>query len=407
VNELLARLPAHQSSRIAEMVARDPGIVDLTMGLPAYGPPDIVRAELALTLAGQGAAAARHDRYAPVRGAPALLAAIAGLYGRQGVHVDPDAEVVVTHGAAGAMFLAVLTGSDAGDEILLPDPCYMLYEPVVGVLGRVPVRVPTYPADGFALDPERVEAAVTSRTRMLIINSPANPTGVVCPADLLSRFADLARRRGLRIVYDEVLENFSYAHRHAHLHALAPDVGITVNSLSKRFGMAGWRIGWLIAAPGFAAEAAKAHTFGNLAVNHVVQLACASALADPDLDARVGRQVRQVRHQGEAFVAGLAEIPGIDVRFPDGGFYAFADVRDLAGRLPGGAAGADRPAGDLVAEALLERARVAVVAGSAFGTTSRDHVRLSFPGRPERLDEALGRIAALAAGTSNQIPRRA
>src|SRR5438046_1319267 len=142
MNRALLSTGGHQSTRISELAARMAGTIDLTVGVPSYGPPDVVRRALREALDYAGDDARDHDRYAPVRGDPALREAIADLYARTSdLAVEPESEVLVTQGAAGGVWLAVLTATDIGDEVLLPDPCYMLYEPIAKILGRVPVRV--------------------------------------------------------------------------------------------------------------------------------------------------------------------------------------------------------------------------------------------------------------------------
>jgi aspartate/methionine/tyrosine aminotransferase len=403
VNQSLTATPVHQSTRISEYAARNPGTIDLTVGLPSYGPPAIIRAALREALDRGGDEATAHDRYAPVRGVAALREAIADLYARTSrMSIDPSSEIVVTHGAAGGLWLAVLTATDPADEVLLLDPCYMLYEPIVTVLGRVAVRVPTAGDNGFSPDPDTVRSRVSPRTRLMVLNSPANPTGTVLEAPLLVELAV-----GARIAYDEVLDAFSYAAPHSRLHMLAPDVSITINSLSKRFGMAGWRIGWMIADPAFIAEAAKAQTFNTLSVSHIVQQASAVGLADRSTDAEVAGHAETIRRQGERFLADLESVPLIEPPRVAGGFYAFVNVGRLARHLdPLWDPGSGAPAGQIVADALLATVQVAVVPGPAFGAYGRDYIRISFPGPVDRLDEAVRRLR-IAAGQGTQAQERA
>jgi aspartate/methionine/tyrosine aminotransferase len=400
MNRSLLATPAHQSTRISEYAARNPGTIDLTVGLPAYGPPAAIYTAMREALDRNGQIARDHDRYAPVRGVPALREAIADLYMRtSGMKVDPESEILITHGAAGGLWLATLTATDQGDEVLLPDPCYMLYEPIVTVLGRVPVRVPTASADGFRIDPDTVRSRITSRSRLMMLNTPANPTGAVLGPRVLTELADLADRYGMRIIYDEVLDAFSYEAPHVRLNTLAPEISISVNSLSKRFGMSGWRIGWLVAEPSFITEAAKAQTFNTLSVSNITQRACAVGLADRSTDAEVAQHVKSVEMQGRRLAAGLAAVPFIEPTPFAGGFYLFVKVRAYAARLnPQWTQVSGQSAGNFVADHLLTAAKVAVVPGGSFGPSGNDYIRLSFPGPADGFDEAVHRIEAAVTG---------
>ncbi|MCS7477820.1 pyridoxal phosphate-dependent aminotransferase [Umezawaea endophytica] len=394
MNRLLSGLAPHASKRISEYAQRNPGVVDLTVGLPSFGPPRSFGAALARLSSGSRELARHEDRYAHSRGAVELRTAVAEVYAaEQGVDLDPETQVLVTNGAAGALWTAVLAVTEPGDEVLIADPAYMIYPPMVELLGRRVVRVPTSPSDGFALHVEDVRSRLTPRSRVLLVNSPGNPTGAAIGADGLADLCAFAAENGLRVVHDEVLDRF--LHRGAHRSIAAVDhhgVGIAVNSLSKRFGMAGWRVGWMVGSPPVIAEAVKAHTFFLLAVSHAVQLAAATALTDPESDREVSRHADEIRARGTAFLAELGRVPGLEgARMPDGGFYAFVDVREFA-RLHGIPVDAGQDAGDAVAEHLLRERGVAVVPGSAFGGAGEGFVRMSFACGEDRLGRAVERL---------------
>jgi len=396
VNQMLCELVPHSSKRISDYVAAYPDIIDLSVGAPSFGPPRSFRQALVALTRQTSETAARHDQYAHSRGTPELRAAVAQLYTReQGCVIDPDTQVLITNGAAGALWASVLAVTEPGDEVLLPDPGYMIYPPVVQLLGRRVVRVPTEPASGFRLDVEQVERHLSKRCRLLVVNSPANPTGATCDAEQLRQLCELAAAERVHVIHDEVLDRFSY--RTAHRSAVAVDphgMGIAVNSLSKRFGMTGWRVGWLVADEHVVTQAAKAHAFFALAVGHAVQLAAAAALTDDLADADVTRHALELRHRGTRFLDRLRQVPGLVVPdLPDGGFYAFVDVRPFA-HLRALSTGFAASVSEAVAEHLLHERRVAVVPGIAFGAGGEGFVRMSFAGSDERLERAVEQIAA-------------
>lgn len=350
MNDVLHALAPHASKQISEYAALHPEIIDLTVGVPSFGPPPTFRKALADLQGHNGDDPAPVDLYAPGRGHLGLRSEIARLYGRSyGCAVDPAQEVLVTNGAAGALSTAILTATNAGDEVLLADPCYMLYAPLVQLLGRQVKRIATSAENGFLLEDDAVKNSAGPRTRVLLVNSPANPTGTVHNRSRMEALCRLCAERGLRLLHDEVLDSFTGETLHFPAFALnaGRNTAICVNSLSKRFGMTGWRLGWLIAEPDFVEQASKCHTFLNLAVGHAVQQAAASALADPAADEEVSRHARAIRDRGRAFLASLREVPGLQVPgIPDGGFYAFVNVQQLAqrkGLAIGGRALARRP----------------------------------------------------------------
>ncbi|MEV5019766.1 pyridoxal phosphate-dependent aminotransferase [Streptomyces sp. NPDC053780] len=393
MNGALSALAPHSSKRISEYAQRHPETIDLTVGLPSFGPPRSFGERLAVLSGSPGENARPEDHYAHSRGTIELRTAIAQVYrSEQGIDLDPDTQLLVTNGAAGALWTAVLTVTDPGDEVLLADPAYMIYPPMIELLGRRVVRVPTSAADGFTLHVPDLRKHLTKRSRIVLVNSPGNPTGRVTGRSELADLCTFAADHGLYVIHDEVLDRFAYGIEHRSVAALDHHGhGITVNSLSKRFGMSGWRIGWMTGSPAVITEAAKAHTFFMLAVSHAVQLAAAAALRDPEADGELTVHAAETRRHGERFLADVAQLPGLArTVFPDGGFYAFVDVGEFA-RLRG--IHVEDSTGSAVAEYLLHECGVAVVPGSAFGRAGERFVRMSFAGDPGQLDRALERLA--------------
>lgn len=390
--DLLACRP-HPSKQISDAIAADPQALNLTVGEPGYGPPARFLDRVAELTRERGEdPAPAYNRYAHSRGLPKLRAAIAGYYRRRyGLEVDPEAELLVTNGGAEALWLTVFTLTNPGDEVVIPDPCYMLFEPIALSLGRHPVRIRTRAENAFRLDPRDLEAQLTPRTRLVMLNSPENPTGTVYDRATLERILELARERGFHVMHDEVFDSIIFRGEHvpARLLDAKNERVVMVNSFSKRFGMTGWRLGWLLAPPDVVAEAAKAHTFQSLATGTLVQEAAAEALADPESDAEVRGHCEALQAKGARFLQSLETIEGfaLPVGPPAGGFYAFVDVTGFGRRI-----GATNGVSDAVVRYLLQHAKVGVVPGNGFGAGGEGYIRISYAAPEAQLEQALERL---------------
>ncbi|WP_144122618.1 pyridoxal phosphate-dependent aminotransferase [Catellatospora sichuanensis] len=393
MNPLLSRIAAPPAvTALADYRGGLP-LLDLTVGTPWFGPPRAFRDAMAALVLGDEGTLHHHDTYAPHRGTPQLRGAVAAFYeAGYGLRLDPDRQILITHGATGAIWTAVLAATGIGDEVLLPDPCYTLYEPIITVLGRTPVRVPGDPADGLLLDADRVARAISPRTSLLVLNSPVNPTGAMYGPARLKAIAAVLEAAGAALVHDEVLDCFARARPHVPAAAVAGSRVLMANSLSKRLGITGWRVGWLAGDPDLIDAAARIHPLTTIAVNHPAQLAGAAALSAPEHGAFVDAHSRAIAAGGQEFLDALARIPGFpgDLTLPDGGVYAFVDVTAVGVTLAGGGDSPDAA----VARHLRDRCGVAVLPGSAFGPAGAGFVRISLGAPPERLAEAARRLAA-------------
>jgi aspartate/methionine/tyrosine aminotransferase len=398
MSRVLRTLEPHASRRLSEAVAGDPDAIDLTVGYPWFGPPAELRERLREVLAeAEPGARLACDLYAPGRGTEELREAIARLYGEEG-EVDPEREVLVTNGAAGALAAALLAMTEPGDEVLLPDPCYTLYEPLVRCLGRDARRVATSEGTGFALSPEALTESAGPRSRAVIVNSPGNPTGSLHTESRLRSLAEAAASAGLVVLSDEVMDCFAGT-AHVSLRSIAREDSVVVNSLSKRFGMTGWRVGWLVAVPDVVEQATKAQTFTTLAVSHPVQVAAAAALGADGGAIELTAHANAIRANGRWLAEALAApgMPALRTTSSGAGFYHWLDVSEADREWALGGAGT---AGERVAQHLLERQRVAVVPGIAFGPAGADFVRVSFAGPRSALKAAVDRISSAAPARS-------
>ena len=369
--------------RVKELRSQGVDIVNFSAGEPDFPTPDHVKE------AAKRAIDANFTRYTPVAGIPELRRAIAAKLAREnGLSYEPS-EIVVSNGGKQALYNAIMALCDPGDEVMILAPYWVSYPEQVRLAGGEPVFVPTDAGRGFHLDPDALARRVTARTRVIVLNSPNNPTGAVLGADELEAVADLARRHDLWVVSDEIYEHLIYdGRRHVSIASLPgmKERTVLINGLSKAYAMTGWRVGYA-AAPRPVAEAMAAlQGHGSSGISSISQAAAVAALEGPSgfIQEMVAEYDRRRRH----IVRRLNALPGVRCSEPEGAFYVFAEVNELLSR-----AAAVRP--DLrtdvdLAGWLLEAARVAVVPGSGFGWPGA--IRLSYATSLEQIDEGLDRM---------------
>ena len=346
-------------------------IVHLEYGEPDFEAPPVVRDALERALKDGRA------RYTHSLGIVELREAIAEHYARAyGVSVSPD-QVLVTPGTSPAMLLVFGHLLDAGDEVVLSNPYYACYPNFIRYADGVPVEVDVTEADRFQYRPEAIGQRLSDRTKAIVVNSPANPTGSVLAPDRMAAIAGLARERGVVVVSDEIYHGLTEGGRD-HTILEFTDQAFVLNGFSKAFAMTGWRLGWVIA-PREHVRALQT-VYGNffISTNEFVQWAGVAALREAvDVTARFRRIFAERRR---AMVDGLRGI-GLGVGFePEGAFYVLANAR--------------RFTGDSVAFAyeILERAHVAVTPGAAFGSNAEGYLRFSYASSVERIREGLRRL---------------
>lgn len=320
--------------------------------------------------------------YTPNAGIPELRGAIAEKLARDnGLGVDPDRGVVVTVGAKESVFMCLYGLLDPGDEILVPTPIWPDYLETTKVVGGVPVEVPLRAERGYQLDAGALEAAITPRTKALVVHSPHNPTGAVCDEATLRAVADLAVRRDLLVISDEIYEKLIYDGA-AHVSiATLPGMferTVTINGFSKAYSMTGWRLGYAAGPPSLIAPLLKVHQCTTTCANSFAQWGGVAAYRGDQ--ACVADMVREFDRRRRLVVESLRRM-GVPVVEPRGAFYAFPDVRRL------GLADAD------LAAHLLREAHVATVPGSAFGQSGTGHLRISYATGYDVLAAAMDRMA--------------
>jgi aspartate aminotransferase len=348
-------------------------VVHLEIGEPDFGTPAAVK-EAATRALADGATG-----YGPPAGHPAFReAAAAHLTATRGIAIDPDA-VLVAPGAKPFLFFGVLATCQPGDEVVIPDPGFPIYASAVRWAGATPVMVPLRAAR-FDLDLDALRAALTPRTRLVILNSPHNPTGGTLPPDAVAELATILGETRAWVLSDEVYRSFLYEGRHA---SIAAESGllertILVDSLSKTYAMTGWRCGYAAVPAPLREPLTRFFVNSFSCVAPFVQLAGVEALASGQ--SFVDDMVEEFRVRRALIVDGLEALPGVTCQAPPGAFYAFPDVT-----------GTGRSETQL-ADDLLERAGVALLPGTSFGPGGRGHLRVSFAASQATLREALDRI---------------
>jgi aspartate/methionine/tyrosine aminotransferase len=361
-------------ARARALEAQGRSIIHLEIGEPDFDtPPHIVEAAIEALRGGD-------THYTPAAGLPELRAAIAEEVSRtRGIPVEPD-RVVVTPGGKPIMFFTILALAEEGAEVIYPDPGFPIYESVIRFAGATPVPLPLREELGFAFDPDELRRLVTKRTRLVIVNSPHNPTGAVIGREVLEELARLAQEYGFIVLSDEIYRRIVYdveAPSIASLPGMAERT-VILDGFSKTYAMTGWRLGYGVAPRWLAEHLVRLAVNCHSCVPGFTQRAGLAALRGPQ-DA-VDRMVAEFRRRRDAVVAGLNSLPGVRCAVPAGAFYVFPNVTETG-----------RSASELARE-LLEQAGVAVLAGTAFGRYGEGYLRLSFANSLENLLEAIERM---------------
>lgn len=376
------------TAKAKKMKADGISVIGFGAGEPDFGTPDFI------VEAAKKALDENFTKYTPSSGMPALRQAIADKLRREnGLFYEPS-QIIVSNGAKHSLFNAMAATVDPGDEVIIPSPYWLTYPELVRLCDGVPVFVRTEEELGFKLSPAALEAAITPKTKWLILNSPSNPTGAVYSREELSALAEVCIRRDIGVISDEIYEKLVYAGAEHVSIASLPGMAertVVVNGLSKSCAMTGWRIGYL-AAPKKIAKAVdglQSHATSN--ANSIAQAASVAAITNPEEDRFLHRMVEAYDARRKFMFQAVSAIPGLSCHEPKGAFYLFVNVSGILGKTCRGKVLKD--AVD-VADQMLESG-VAVVPGNAFGAP--DHIRLSYALSMEDIREGMKRIAAFAA----------
>jgi len=360
-------------ARALEAKGRD--VVHLEIGEPDFDTPRHI-IEAAKVALDQG-----YTHYGPSAGLPELRAAIAqDVAQRRGITARAE-QVVVTPGAKPIMFYVLLALAQPGDEVIYPNPGFPIYESVIRFVGARPVPIPLREERRFSLDVDELRDLITERTRLIIINSPQNPTGGVLPPEDLQAIAELAVQHGIPVLTDEIYSRMLYE---GEFHSITAydgmqELAIILDGFSKTYAMTGWRLGYGVMPEALATHVTRLMTNSNSCTTSFTQRAALAALQGPQ-DA-VESMMAEFRRRRDVFVEGLNTIPGLRCAMPQGAFYAFPNVAAVC-----------RSSQEL-ADSLLQEGGVASLAGKDFGVYGEGYLRFSYANSLDNLRKALERIA--------------
>jgi len=353
------------------------GVVNLGIGQPDFDTPQHIRdaAKLALD---DG-----YTRYPPAKGFFDLRQAIAEkLRKKNNIHSDPDTDIFVAVGAMQVIFNTMLHLIEPGEEVMVIDPGYDYYSQI-GLFGGLPVRIPAREENGFKVDPVDVKKAVTPKTKMMIINTPANPTGALLDEGILKALAEISQHHGVLVLADEPYEDIVFdGNQHRSIAAIdgMQELTISAFTLSKTYAMTGWRVGYAVAPKSVIDEMEKLMEHMVSGVTAMAQRAALAAITGPQTC--VQEMLEAYERRRRIVYEGLNAIEGISCLMPQSTFYAFPNIKNLG------------MSSWELAKFLVKEHKVAVVPGSIFGRNGEGYLRLSFAASSERLTEGLSRLKA-------------
>jgi aspartate/methionine/tyrosine aminotransferase len=351
-------------------------VVHLEIGEPDFATPDNI-VESAISAMQDG-----YTHYTPASGIYEAREAVAQFVSRMlKAEVDPN-EVVLVPGSKNVLLFTLLACVEPGDEVILPDPGYPAYSSQVNFIGAVPRTVTLREKTGFRMDLDELASLVTPKTRMLIINTPQNPTGGVLTADDVKFVCELAQKHDLLVVSDEIYSQLVYGFHHVSplSHPGMRERTVLMDGLSKSYAMTGWRLGYAVAPRALAQKLDQLMINTSSCAAAFTQMAAIEALSSPESEHAVARMVKVFEHRRDLVVDGINSIPGMRCAKPQGAFYAFPNIE--------GTGFGERE----LADRLLTEAGVAVLPGTAFGEAGKGFVRIAYTQSEDELKLGLDRI---------------
>lgn len=373
-------MPPSGIRKFFDLVNEMEGAISLGVGEPDFVTPWHIREACIYSLE------SGMTSYTSNKGMPELRDRISEQMKREaGLEYDPAEEILITTGVSEAVDLAFRATLNFGDEVIVPEPCYVAYVPDIVLAGGVPVTVTTRPSDQFKVRPEDISRALTSRSRALILSYPNNPTGAIMSREDLEELADVVVENDLLVVSDEVYGKLTYSGRHVSFAQLEgmQDRTIVLNGLSKSHAMTGWRVGFALGNSALVSAMTKVHQYTMLCAPVMAQVAALEALQKGEDGMLAMKHEYDLRRR--LFVSGLNRI-GLDCFEPQGAFYAFPSVKETG------------LTSEAFAEQLLKDQKVAVVPGNVFGAGGEGFLRCSYATSREELIEALDRMETFLKG---------
>ncbi len=375
ISERYFHLPSSNFAKIMKMAAEGKDIISLGPGEPDFITPEHIR-ESAMKAIDKG-----YTHYSPPGGRTETKQAIAKKLKKDNkINVSPD-EIVVTCGSQEALFLATLSLLDPGEKMIVPDPGFLAFISMVETVTGVPVSIPLIEENGFEFDPDELEKLIDRRTKVILINSPSNPTGRILKKKNLERLADIAIQHDLVIFSDEAYEKLTYDNKKhisiASLNGMKERV-LTFQSFSKTYAMAGFRVGYVAGPKDLIQVMTRLHIYTTVSAPTVSQIAAVEALTSDQ--SCVQEMRREYDRRRKLITKRLEEIPRISCLRPEGAFYAFPNITKL------GMSSVE------VSNFFLKKAKVLVVPGSEFGKYGEGYVRMSYATAYDKIEEAMDRI---------------
>lgn len=374
IADRIERVPASGIRRFFDIAAQMQDVISLGIGEPDFVTPSVIRQ------AGIRSIEAGQTAYTSNSGLLELRIAIAEhLATRYGVHYDPESEILITVGVSEALQNTMLATINPGDEVLIPEPCFVAYPACVTFADGHPVMIPTHVEHAFQVQSEAVAAAITARTRALLIGYPNNPTGAVMPRARLQELANLAERHDLVVFSDEIYDRLVYGVAHTCFAALPGmrERTVLLGGFSKAYAMTGWRLGWVAAPADIIAATRKVHQYAIMSAPTMAQHAGLAALHDGEQACQ--EMVAEYNRRRQAIVAGLNAI-GLPTYEPQGAFYAFPRVDGF------GLSSSE------FCERLLQEQHVAIIPGDVFGPSGAGYARACYAASMNNIEAALDRI---------------
>jgi aminotransferase len=374
ISERANKLSPSGIRKFFDLLANMEGVISLGVGEPDYATPWHI-SEAAVKSLEKG-----FTMYTSNSGIPELRELTAKYHKEKyGVDYNPFGEILITVGVSEALDLAMRAIINPGDEVIMTDPHYVAYDSCVILSGGVPVKVTTREEDGFEVAAADIESRITSKTRAILIGYPSNPTGAVMPREKLEAIADLARRRNITVISDEIYARLVYGAEHTCFASLTGmrENTILLGGFSKAYAMTGWRVGYALAPAEIIAAMTKIHQYTIMSAPTMAQVAAIEALKTGEPD--VLEMVEDYNRRRLVIVKGLCEI-GLSCFEPKGAFYAFPSITGTG------------LTSEEFSEGLLKEEKVAVVPGSAFGKCGEGYVRCCYATSLADIEEALNRI---------------
>lgn len=360
--------------RFFDLAAGMEGVISLGVGEPDFVTPWSVREAAILSLE-QG-----YTSYTANAGLLELRQEIASYMGKSfGVHYEPESEIIVTVGASQAIDIALRAILDQGDEVIVIEPCFVSYAPLVSLAGGTPVSVQTRKEDDFKILPSQLEQAITQRTKAILLCSPNNPTGTMLSGKELEAIAAVAEKHDLLVLSDEIYAELVYDEEYTSFASISgmKERTLLISGFSKGFAMTGWRLGFICAPKEISQAMLKIHQYSMMCAPTMAQFAALEALRTGRGD--VESMQKSYRRRRNYFVQSLEDI-GLPCHIPGGAFYAFPSIEGTGLNS------------EQFAEQLLLEEKVAVVPGNVFGESGEGHIRCSYASSMEQLQEAVKRI---------------